>query len=216
MVKIGDVVATSGTEELVNKSNTITEYPVEDGSVVADNSERKPLLLQISGMVKGQNAFKSLQQLRKYADNAELITYTGRNAFSNCIIESLSTSHGKDVKGGFTFTATIKQILIAELQETNINFEVVLPQAINANKSLGKKSVIEEGGVGAYYEYKNNPTYQQMVNAKRAKIELAMTKDATTITPLLDNFTSQRRRKLQPRVYTGTSKILNAYPGGVK
>ena len=51
-MNIGDVEVTVGTEEQVDKKNNITDYPVEDGSVVSDNSERQPLMINISGIKK--------------------------------------------------------------------------------------------------------------------------------------------------------------------
>jgi len=197
-MNIGDVEVTVGTEEQVDKKNNITDYPVEDGSVVSDNSERQPLILNVSGMVKGQNAFKKLQQLRKYCDNADIINYSGRNAFSNCVIESLSTSHGKNVKGGFTFTATIKQVLIAELQETNIDFDVVKPQQVNSNKNLGKKSLVEQPettfGNG---ERSILPDFEELSKSINEQTQLAKSesradyRDAT-----YQKFADERRRNL--------------------
>ena len=202
MVKIGDVVVNVGTEEEVDKSNTITDYPVEDGSVVSDNSERKPLLLSISGMIKGVDAFKKLQQLRKYSDDAEIITYLGRNSLNDCLIESITTSHGNNVKGGFTFSATLKQVLIAELQETNINFDVVVPQAISRNKSLGKKSIIDDYSVDnitqAITPYKV-PTYGEVKDVINEKIRLKNTLITTTS---LDKFKSDERRKIKAKTVT--------------
>ena len=207
MVKIGNVVVNVGTEEEVDKSNTITDYPIEDGSVVSDNSERKPILLSISGMIKGVGAFKKLQQLRKYSDDAEIITYLGRNSLNDCLIESITTSHGNNVKGGFTFTATLKQVLIAELQETNINFDVVVPQAISGNKSLGKKSMVElpakEEDIleSPLIPYKI-PTLTDVREVMHQKIELNNSKGRAAMKEQITKFKSDERRKIKDKSVT--------------
>lgn len=140
MTKLGEVEFSVVTDEVLTKDNEVSEFPTENKSTISDNVEQKPLKVSITGIVIGDGAFEKLKTLRKYSNNGEVVAYAGRNALDNCIIESLGTSHGGNIKGGFEFDIQLKQILIAELEETNIDFKVIKPQVVNKTKNVGKRN----------------------------------------------------------------------------
>lgn len=44
--------------------------------------------------------------------SGDIITYTGRNRISNLVIQQLQSTHDAKNRGGFTFTATLKQVTL--------------------------------------------------------------------------------------------------------
>ena len=113
-MRIGDVEVTILSES-PNYSQNVTDRPVEGGSIV-DNVSKNPITLSISGVIP-VNGWEGLKKLRAYVENGELVRYLGRNIFSNFVIESLNTGHSYQVKGGFTFTASLKQVRSARVVE---------------------------------------------------------------------------------------------------
>lgn len=98
--------------ETPSYSNSVTEKPVEGGTII-DNVKKNSTILNISGAVTGPDAFQKLQQLRKYSTTGELLTYTGRNIFANVVIEKLDTSHSVGIRNGFEFTIGLKEVRFA-------------------------------------------------------------------------------------------------------
>lgn len=65
---------------------------------------------QISGTaINGADTIAALQKMWKSGD---IITYTGRNRISNLVIQQLQSTHDAKNRGGFTFTATLKQVTL--------------------------------------------------------------------------------------------------------
>lgn len=203
MFKLGDAELTLVDNEEIIKSNNITDYPTEDSNVIADNIEVNPLRVSISGIITGINAFNTLQLIRKYSDSGELIKYTGRNIIDNCVIENLSTVHDSSVKGGLKFKIDLKQVVIANLQETNINFKTVKPQVVNKVKNLGKKSILEITKEPDYLDLPLKGKFPSLTNLLKLSREKSLIKSNVKIsTPEIDNFSGANRRRMKSDRFT--------------
>lgn len=114
--KIGAVEFSATTSEEVRYENEVTDRPVEDLGYIADHVKQKPVKFSISGVVTGLDAFSKLTTLRKYCQGKEVYRYFGRNIMSNVVIESFSSSHGKEIQNGFSFTMSCKIVKRAKSQ----------------------------------------------------------------------------------------------------
>lgn len=101
-------------------SAEITEKPVEKGQDVADHVKIKPFSMSIAGIVVGDDAFQRLQKLISYYKIGQLLTYVGRNAYGNILIEQFDRVHDSTIGNGFAFTMKLKQVRIATAQEVVI------------------------------------------------------------------------------------------------
>ena len=97
MVRFEPLTTGVVTSESVSRSSTITDNPVEGGSNIQDHVFTQPLSFQISGTA---------------INGGDIITYTGRNRISNLVIQQLQSTHDAKNRGGFTFTATLKQVTL--------------------------------------------------------------------------------------------------------
>ena len=110
MVRFEPLTTGVVTSESVSRSSTITDNPVEGGSNIQDHVFTQPLSFQISGTaINGADTIAALQKMWKSGD---IITYTGRNRISNLVIQQLQSTHDAKTRGGFTFTATLKQVTL--------------------------------------------------------------------------------------------------------
>lgn len=108
--KIGDVEFSATTEENVRYENEVTDRPVEDLGYISDHVKQRPIRFDISGIVTGDDAYSKLKLLRKYTEGKQVYTYFGRNIMESVVIESFTTSHGKNIRNGFNFDMSLKII----------------------------------------------------------------------------------------------------------
>lgn len=219
MITLGEVELTIVNDETVDKANQISDYPTEDSEVVSDNSETRPTVISISGMVKGNEAYNKLKKLRQYSDDGQPIRYSGRNVYDNMVIANLSTSHSGLVKGGFLFNIELKQILLSELQETTIDFDVIAPQAVASTKNLGVKSIIEvdeekeEPYVAPMLTGHRPPNFKSLEEAIADKINLRNTQGREAMKAQLSAFKSDERRKRKVNSYGRATKGISTSTG---
>jgi len=196
MIKLGEAKLTIVTSEDVVNSNETSDFPVEDKTVITENTQANPVEISIGGMCKGEDAFETLKLLRKYTDTGEIINYSGRNTLSNCIIQSLSTNHGADIKSGFKFNIGIKQVFVAQLQESNIDFNIINPQQVNSVKNLGKTNVKEIKESEEPYVPFGTPSYRELGDFIQEKLELQISPQITKKWREVDKFYTDKRTKI--------------------
>lgn len=103
-------------KEMVNRSSTVTDNPVESGESISDHVFRQPRTIQLSGtVVDGAQAIATLDAMWKSGD---VLTYTGRNRIENLVIQQLQSTHDAKNRKGFTFTATLKQITVGSAEDS--------------------------------------------------------------------------------------------------
>jgi LysM repeat protein len=148
MPMLGDVFLNTVYEESPGRSVKTTDHPIEDGQSVTDYGETDPKTIDISGVVVGPDASIRKVKLEQYMTNKTLLKYRYRNTLSNVLIVNFKTTHDKDVKGGFKFDITLKEI------------KVVKPSTI---KTTNKNTKIQASK-------KSNKGHQQTKGTKPAKI----------------------------------------------
>lgn len=134
--KIGEVVFSSATEESVSHENEITERPVEKLGYISDHVKQKPTKFSVSGVIVGEDAYPKLIKLREYLKSKAPLIYYGRNVFYNVVIESLTTTHGKETANGFSFQMTCK--IIKQAVKREIVLDPKMQSQISKVKKQGK------------------------------------------------------------------------------
>ena len=118
-VKLGDIEFDVIESENPNDSVEVTDKPVESGQDVSDHVKQNPSMLSIKGRMTEDAAHK-LQRLRQYQRDGALLTYIGRNIYSNMVIVDLDREHGASNRLGFDFNITLKEVRIAVPKEVAI------------------------------------------------------------------------------------------------
>ena len=96
--------------ETVNRTSTVTDNPVENGSSISDHVFTQPRTFNVQGtVVDGAAMIAALDAMWKKRD---IIIYTGRNQIGNLVIQSLKSDHVPKNRKGFNFTAVLKQVTI--------------------------------------------------------------------------------------------------------
>jgi len=112
---LGDIFLDNVASESYDEGVNTTNHPIEGGKEITDHIEQRPVTLKITGVVTGEDAASRLSKLRDYMNKGKLLKYTYRSIIDNVIIESFPHDHVVNVKGGFEFDITLKQIRIASV-----------------------------------------------------------------------------------------------------
>jgi hypothetical protein len=134
--RTGEVEFNVVLEESPDYQNQVTSNAVENGSDVADHVKNTPETLAIRGVITGDQAAERLKKLREFLKAGELLTYIGRNVFTNVVIESLTTRHTAQVRDGYECNLTLKHVRVARSREVYIPVSV---QAGTQTKSVQHK-----------------------------------------------------------------------------
>lgn len=119
-VKLGDIEFTVVEDEKPRDMVTITDNAVEKGQDVSDHVKQESSIIDIVGVMIGDDAATKLSALRKYQKEGKLLTYIGRNIYDNMAIQTIDRSHGKQISNGFAYNITLKQVRIAAAKEVEI------------------------------------------------------------------------------------------------
>ena len=135
--------------EKVSRSTESTSHPVEQGIDITDHTKRSPVTVSLTGEIVGENAPAVLKNLTELARKGNLITYIGRNIFSNMQIQSFNTDHPYTIAGGCSFDMTLKEIRTA-----NSSYSA------SANKNAGTQQIQsdKESGTKVYHTVKKGET----------------------------------------------------------
>lgn len=104
-------------DEDVSKKVESTSHPVEKGIEITDTIRRQATVLSLSGYIVDTGSVKASAietKINQLKDKGSLITYTGRNVFSNMQIQSFDTSYPNTVWGGCKFSMELKEVRIAK------------------------------------------------------------------------------------------------------
>ncbi len=126
--KIGDVIITVTSDETTTMSNDITDKPIEGGTV-SDHVLNKPLTMSITGIIVGDDCQEKLDKIRSYLVNGDLVRYIGAETAKNMVIESFGTGRSVSIKGGVSFSLSLKEIRISTGLVTVIDEAYVFTQA---------------------------------------------------------------------------------------
>lgn len=104
-------------DETVDKGVETPSHPVEEGIGTTDLIRVNPVTLALSGKIVDYSDMKSHEVLAKINSlmrTGSLVSYRGRNVFSNMIIRSFSTSHPNTNSGGADFDMELQEVRIAK------------------------------------------------------------------------------------------------------
>lgn len=121
LCKLGDVEFNAVLEEKPEYNNTITSHAVESGQDVSDHVKVNQNLLNLTGVVSGDDAPQKLATLLDYRQRGKALTYVGRNGFFGAVIQSFTTTHNARIRDGFQFEMTLVQVRIAQIKEVEIS-----------------------------------------------------------------------------------------------
>lgn len=137
MPYLGDVHINVIESESVSESSSTTDHALEDGSQITDHVESDPITIDISGVILDKTDQKLLK-LRKYRETGKILTYKYLNRLENVVIVSFKPDFSKDIKDGYKFSMTLKQIRLAKA-----------PNIVSVSKSVARqtKAVANRGRV---------------------------------------------------------------------
>ena len=171
LASIGSVEIDASVSEIHSSSADITEFPVEDGSLITDHINKKPDVVQIEGYVSNTPiksltdifglatfnslgnlaqgisndlAKKSYDKLLEIVEGNELITIvTTLRTYENMAIESFIVNRSASDGDSLHFTAIARQITLVQIAESVFPTEPVELRG-EKNNSLGNKPVKEQ------------------------------------------------------------------------
>ena len=117
MAYLGDLYLRVVTEENINKSNQVTERPVEQGADIIDHIDHQPVKFDITAYIIGDDAQDQYDRLLEMADADEVFEYYPEqrlDSFPNMAIENVSIPKTAKISNGFEVRLTIKQVRIVE------------------------------------------------------------------------------------------------------
>ena len=139
------------TDESLSFESEVSSHPVESGVDITDNIKRGAAKLSLSGKIvdyydgsKWISAYDVLSNIKGLQNNAQFVTFSGRNIVHNLQITSLTTSHPNTVHGGADFDMELQEIRIA----TNSYVE---PVAVTSTVTNGGTKQVEKGENTAVY-----------------------------------------------------------------
>lgn len=137
----GEVEFSTMEAENPTFGNEVTEHSVERGQDVADHVKPLPNEYSLQGVIVGPDAAEKLDKLLQFRKEGTLLTYIGRNATSQVVIENLSTEHSTQIANGLSFTLTLKQVRIANSTEVKIKLPEAKPVSnVGRQQPAGQKS----------------------------------------------------------------------------
>lgn len=155
---LGSLVVTAWETESHNRSNTITDYPVETGVEISDHIQNLPIELSVKGIIEavemGDNILDAFTTLENIMINKQLITVvTGLKVYDNMGILSFSVDRNALNGGSLSFNAELKQVFAVSSQSISIPNNILSDnnKQADANQNIGKTTSgqsqeSEEGG----------------------------------------------------------------------
>lgn len=142
---LGKVTFDVVENESVSETSDSTDHSVEQGQDVSDHVKHNPSTLTITGVFVKEDSPQKLQQLRKHRQDRDLLTYTGRNVFSNVVIISITRNHNASNKFGLSYDITLKQIRISKASKVNIKVANPSTGRSDAKTATKVKAVTNKG-----------------------------------------------------------------------
>ena len=125
--------------ESPGRRNVITDNPVETGADVIDHIRTRPVSFSLTGVVMGKDAAQKLYILDGFRNNGSLLRYVGRNALFNYAIESFESTHDVNVRNGFAFNITLKQVRIVHKKTVDIIMPSIPQSQIKQLENKGRQ-----------------------------------------------------------------------------
>ena len=169
--------------ESVQRTSKVTSNPVEQGSDINDHVVNDPIKFTITGVTINGDGQAAL--MRRMWNQKDILTYTGRNRISNCVITSLSTTIDAKNANGAKFTMQLQVVNLASSDYVEMGEQLMSAQDAGASTSAsstnqtkatgaeGLKSTVGEtissSAYSAYVKsYQNKPASSSGPNARNA------------------------------------------------
>lgn len=158
---IGSIKADVTFEERHEDTLTITDHPVEQGSVISDHAYLNPVTVEIkigfrpkTGVMAAINLLTSggvpylnqvYQNVLNLQKNRVLNTImTGKRLYTNMLIERIACVTDRDTENVLMLTLSCRQLIIVQTQAVTFapNSNMGSPQKTGAVQNLGQKSLV--------------------------------------------------------------------------
>ena len=106
--------------ELLTLDSTVTENPIESGSMVSDHVINMPQTLRIEAILSGdtQRKYDEIKQIR--AAREPLIVVTGLDVFENMCIESITINRTRATGESLPVAIDLREVVIVRGQVSDI------------------------------------------------------------------------------------------------
>lgn len=119
--------------ESVQRTSKVTSNPVEQGSDINDHVVNDPIKFTITGVTINGDGQAAL--MRRMWNQKDILTYTGRNRISNCVITSLSTTTDAKNANGAKFTMQLQVVNLASSDYVEMGEQLMSAQDAGASTS---------------------------------------------------------------------------------
>lgn len=116
MPYIKDVLIDVITDVSPTESSTATDHALEDSSQISDHVKDNPVILSITGVIHDEAEQKVLK-LREYRKKGEVFTFDYMTSYGSVIIIDFKRDYKVNIKGGYAFSMTLKQITSAKVAQ---------------------------------------------------------------------------------------------------
>lgn len=128
MPYIGGVEIESITSESLKENTQTTDHALEDGEQITDHFNNDPIEISIEGYIRDESDEKLLK-LRAMREKGTVLSYNYQSRLEKMLITSFTPSKNKDIKNGYLFSMTLKQIKM-----------VKAPSVVRVTKAVKKQS----------------------------------------------------------------------------
>lgn len=125
MARLGEVEIDVVETDQPTYPNDVSQKPVEKEADVSDHIKQQPVEIILSCIFAGQEAMEKHSQLKEMRDEEEVFEYEGSfGLYENMAIVEITPMKNAQFGNGFECQIRLKQVLIAELEETTIELGV--------------------------------------------------------------------------------------------
>ena len=158
-------------DESLQRGVEAPEHPVEEGIDLTDNVKRKACVLSLKGEIVGKDFSSTLAKLNEIHNKGVIVSYIGRNIFSNALITSFNTGHPNTIMGGCSFDMEIREIRISKssYNPTKKKTTATKAKTSSSTKQTTKKTTTKTTtSTKVYHKVKKGDTVWALVAAKNA------------------------------------------------
>lgn len=139
MPYIGGVEIDSITSESLKESTQTTDHELEDGEQITDHANNDPIEISIDGVIIDSSDQKLLK-LREIRESKTIVSYNYQSRLERMLITSFNPVKSKDIKDGYTFSMTLKQIRLVKAPNV-VRVSSGVKKQVKAVTNVGKKNV---------------------------------------------------------------------------
>lgn len=143
MPYINDVYIDVISDVSVKELSSTTDHALEDGEQITDHVKSDPITISLKGVILDDTEQKVLK-LREYREKGEIINYDYMTSLKTMVITDFSRDYSSDVKDGYSFSMTLKQIQVAKVANT-VNMPASIARQMKNVANKGRQEVKTKG-----------------------------------------------------------------------